>query len=342
VTGEIVRVVDGKIDLRPVSRALGESLRVVPDADGVTEIRYLPDGSDSAGCDELLNAVPSLRGRLTCLAPARPTAAAQDRFSPASPADAASGEQAPAGVPPRPGGTSPVTSWTLGLNSIPSESIAQGTQSSQSFGALLSDDVYFGDANHLNITVTGSHVHTLSLHKPGIFTDTFDATPQFSRTLGAYKVYWTGEWFLNTSLGMAAERNGGMGVQFPVLRSHNNNFSATFRADLRYYNERLYSPTSLDLIGSRLHQEFHYRSSDKKWSWSIVMNEIPMYNNKSAWQAAGSAVFSFPLGQHVCIDLTPADDYYIDNSPKGFRRNYLKSTIGLRLLLGSNPADQCQ
>jgi hypothetical protein len=253
-----------------------------------------------------------------------------------------SAQHSPASAPPAASNNaaSPALSmWSLGLSAP--ESIVQGTQSSQTLGGLFSDDLYFGDSDHFSLTASGTHQHNLSLHKPSIRTDTFDGTAMLSHAVDAFKIYAVGDWFLNTSLGMAAQRSGGGGVLFPVYRP-SKRFSAELWADLRYFNERLYSSKDLDLVGSRIHTQAHYVSADGAWSLTAEANYVPMFNNTSAWQSYGRFMVSFPVGNHVCLDLTPADDYYFDNSPLGFRRNYLKSTATLRIQAGSNPADKCK
>jgi hypothetical protein len=67
-----------------------------------------------------------------------------------------------------------------------------------------------------------------------------------------------------------------------------------------------------------------------------------MYNNWSAWQGNGSLTLTIPINSHFCLGLTPADDTYINNSPSGFRRNFLKSSASLQILIGSNPDQKCQ
>jgi hypothetical protein len=231
--------------------------------------------------------------------------------------------------------------WALNINAP--ESIVQGTQSQQQFGGLFRTDLYAGDENHFAFAAAGTHQHNLSLHKPPQRTDTFDSFGQYSRTnTKEYGVYVIGEWFLNTSLGMAAERSGGAGVLFPGLYSKSGDLYANAWLDFRYFNERLYSGRELKLAGSVVHGEIVYSPSNAPWFITFGTALKPMFNVWGASQASGSVTFTVPIHNHVCITVTPADDTYIGNSPSGFRRNYLKSSVGLQILAGSNPAQKCK
>jgi hypothetical protein len=235
----------------------------------------------------------------------------------------------------------PLSRWSVGLAAP--ESFVQATQSLQTLGGVFQSDLYFGGSDHFSLAVDGTHQHNLSLHKPSIRTDVFDATAMLSRPIGSFKIYGVGDWFLNTALGMAAQPSGGAGILFPTYRpSRTSRFSAELWADLRYFNERLHSGKNLDLAGSRIHTQAHYIAGDGSWSITAEANYVPMFNNASAWQAYGRFFVSIPLGDHVCLDLTPADDYYFDNSPQGFRRNYLKSSATLKIQTGSKSSDKCR
>jgi hypothetical protein len=226
------------------------------------------------------------------------------------------------------------------------ESIVQASQSSQTFGGLGVQDFYFGDDNHLSIAASGSHLHTLSLHKPAITTDVFDSAVQFSHALSEkknrrYILYTNVDWFFNSSLGVAADRSVGAGIGTPTFYTPSENLSFKTWADLRYFNERLYNGKTLNLIGSGVQGQVNYSPSDQSWFLSAGLSWKPAFNNWSAWQGYGNVTFTVPLGHHFCLGLTPADDTYVDNSPHGFRRNYLKSSAGLQIMLGTNPDQKC-
>lgn len=231
--------------------------------------------------------------------------------------------------------------WALNINAP--ESIVQGTQSQQQFGGLFRTDLYAGDQNHFAFVASGSHQHNLSLHKPGTRTDIYDSVAQMSHVnTHQFGIYGVGEWFLNTSLGMAAERSVGGGLLFPSFSSKSGNLYANTWLDFRYFNERLYSGKKLNLAGAVVHGEVDYTPSNASWFITFGTAAKPMFNDFGASQVSGSFTFTLPISTHVCATLTPADDTYIGNSPTGFRRNYLKSSVGLQILAGSNSSQKCK
>jgi hypothetical protein len=237
-----------------------------------------------------------------------------------------------------------VSMWSVGLNAP--ESAVNATQSSQNLGGSLFTNLYFGDPNHLIISAAGTHQHNYSPGK-SIKTDIFDSIVQFGHTFGntpgtKYTFYQVGEWFFNTSLGLAAQRSVGAGLVFPTWRSKSEKFSLKAGADLRYFNERLYSAhPALDLVGSRFRAQAIYTPSDRKWFISAITWINPMWNNEGAWQGYANLTLSVPFGKHVCLDFTPADDTYLENAPHGNRKNYLSSTATLKIIGGPNPGQVC-
>src|SRR5579872_165426 len=154
--------------------------------------------------------------------------------------------------------------WALNINAP--ESVVQGTQSQQQFGGLFRTDLYAGDQNHFSFSASGSHQHNLSLHKPPQRTDIFDSVTQFSHVRkNQFGVYGVGEWFLNTSLGMAAERSVGAGLLFPSISNKSGNLYANMWFDVRYFDERLYSGKNPHLTGAVVHGEIDYTPSSGSW-----------------------------------------------------------------------------
>jgi hypothetical protein len=249
-----------------------------------------------------------------------------------------------------------VTMWSFNMNAP--ESFVNATQSSQTFGGGGRADTYFGDANHLILVAGGTHQHNASIGKAPITTDISDSYAQFSHAFvradnqSPFAVYGVGEWFLNTSLGMAAERSGGVGMAFPTVYSGSENLSFAARVELRYFNERLYTPTAepifsappvFNLLGSRIQGQLGYAPSDLKWFIKASWWYNPMFNHNGAnWQAYGNLTLAVPLGNHFCLGLTPADDTYFERVPKGNRRNYLGSKATLQVALGRSAAEKCQ
>jgi hypothetical protein len=56
---------------------------------------------------------------------------------------------------------------------------------------------------------------------------------------------------------------------------------------------------------------------------------IPAFNMTSAWQLSGVLELSIPITKKFQF-LTAVSDYYVENAPPTFRKNYLKTTIGLQ------------
>jgi hypothetical protein len=382
LSGEFARADTDGVEFRPNVPGLGASVKLKWTGDGVTALNLKAAANAASGCVYLVGTRPDSQiagpegGRL-CFKSAvvtqgkdqallvvsyRPIPESDnpsrrapsgdlnssriqsvETASPASPQAAQQAVAAPVtAVAPPPVHTAQFPSiWALNLNAP--ESIVQGTQSQQLFSGLFRTDLYDGDHDHFAFAASGSHQHNLSLHKPSQRTDIFDSLAQYSHTNSKqYGVYAIGEWFLNTSLGMAAERSGGVGFLLPSVSNKSENLFAKTWVDFRYFNERLYSGKNLDLAGSVIHGEVNYSPSDGSWFITFGMALKPMFNDWGAKQANGSLIFTVPISTHVCATVTPADDTYIGNSPTGFRRNYLKSSVGLTILAGSNSAQKCR
>ena len=227
------------------------------------------------------------------------------------------------------------TSWFLAVNAP--ESMINGTNSQQQFGGAASLNICERTkVNHSVLSVGGQHMRTWKIHQPSIITDTFDGALEqqhmFKRPDGA-GVYGIAEMFFNTSLGMALEKSFGVGLfsaQFTKGR-----FSYSARADVRYFNQRRYNVKSTqDLAGARLDGQGRYKLG--KFSVNGHVWIEPMFNNAQALQGFGRLAPGVSLGPWVCLSLTEEDDY-LGNSPPGKRKNYLSSSLTLKIQHGQDP-----
>ena len=342
LSGELKRADTQTIEIHPAATSLGDSVKIQWTADSVVELQLRTKAGGAPGC-----LYPPAGWSGVATSPLCFQTAVATRLTGATPSLAISaGTAAPqayasldsnAPEPPK-----AISLWTLNLGAP--ESIVQGTQSQQTFGGLLNTEVFFGNRNHFTLAAAGTHQHTIPLHKPPSHVDVFDSLLQLSHSYkNGFGVYATGEWFFNSSLGLAAERSGGVGVILPSLslKSHPTGgeaprelFAKTW-TDLRYFNERLYNSTKLDLVGAVVHGELNFYPSSGMWSLTSGFAYKPMFNDRRAWQGTGSVSLNLVIAKHACFSITPAEDTYVNNSPKGYRRNYLKSSVGLKLVSDS-------
>ena len=355
LSGTVEALNGTEIRLRPQAvHSLGNAITINWEQDSMTELRVgpgclYPKGSASVcfqnavirrGADKTLSVTGEDGQTLSNVIELSPTAIVGQPPHTETP----SVEVALAGASPKTSKKGLVTMWSVGLNAP--ESAVNATASSQNLGGSLFSNLYFGDPNHLIISAAGTHQHNYSPGK-SIKTDIFDSIVQFGHTFGStpsrkYTFVQIGEWFFNTSLGVAALRSGGAGLVFPTWRSESKNFSFKISADLRYFNERLYKVHApLEMVGSRFRSQAIYSPSSRKWSITAITWINPMWNNEGAWQGSANLTVSVPFGKHVCLDFTPADDTYVENAPTGNRKNYLSSTATLKIIGGPNPGQVC-
>jgi hypothetical protein len=228
------------------------------------------------------------------------------------------------------------TSWFLGVNAP--ESLVNGTQSQQQFGGIAALDVCEQTKlNHTVLSAGGQHTRTWKIHQPSITTDVFDGTLTqkhlFHRPDGA-GIYGVADFFFNNSLGMALQKSFGAGFLSPQFKK--GNFSYTALADVRYFNERLYSnQPSLNLAGVRVDGQAKYTLHKFSINGHAWIN--PMFNDAKALQGLASIGPRLTLNPWVCLSLTEEDDY-LGNSPAGKRKNYFSSSLTLKIQHG---ADSC-
>ena len=229
------------------------------------------------------------------------------------------------------------TSWFLAVNAP--ETMVNGTNSQQQLGGSASLNVCEKTKiNHSVLSVGGQHMRSWKIHQPSIVTDTFDAALEqqhmFHRPDGA-GIYGIAEMFFNTSLGMALEKSFGVGLfsaQFTRGR-----FSYSGRADVRYFNERRYNvPSTLNFAGVRLDEQVRYKLGKFSVSEHAWIN--PMLNDGQALEGFARLAPGVSLGPWVCLSLSEEDDY-LGNSPPGKRKNYLSSSLTLKIQHGQDPCN---
>ncbi len=235
--------------------------------------------------------------------------------------------------------TPQTTSWFLDIKAP--VTMVNGTQSQEQFGGNAALDVCENTkTNHSVFAVAGQHTRSWKVHQPFVTTDTFDGSfaqqHMFGRPDGA-GVYGIAEMFFNTSLGMALEKSFGIGVFSPQFAK--GNLSYSFRADVRFFDERLYSTSrSLKLAGIRLDERVGYKIG-KKFSFNQHGWINPMINDAQALQAYAKIGPAITLSPWLSLSLSEEDDY-LGNSPVGKRKNYLSSSIGLKIQHGQASSDK--
>jgi hypothetical protein len=227
--------------------------------------------------------------------------------------------------------------WFFNINAP--ASIAFGTTSQETYGGQMDVELYEGKLDHSKMWAGGSYNRSWQVGSTSIFTNTFDAYFQQSRTLRANRggFYGRSEWFFNTALGIALQQSFGAGYYSHAKEA--GPFEFKWLADLRYSSERLYDTTrNLNLVGSRLEGQLIYRKKDaadpQKTKYSLISRSWinPMWNNQDALQAFTTFQISVPFGRSFCFNFNPIEDDYVRNAPAGKKRSYLTSYVTLQVM----------
>jgi hypothetical protein len=224
------------------------------------------------------------------------------------------------------------TAWFLGINAP--ETMVNGTQSQQQLGGSASLDVCEKTrVNHSVVSVTGQHTRTWKIHQPSITTDTFDgsfAQQHMFRSPDGGGIYGIADMFFNTSLGMALQKSFGIGVFSPQFTK--GRFSYSTKIDVRYFNERRYNVTpTLNLAGIRIDQQARYKVNRFSINGEAWIN--PMVNDAQALQGFARLAPAIAWTPWLCVSLSEEEDY-LGNSPPGKRKNYLSSSLTLKIQHG--------
>jgi len=157
-----------------------------------------------------------------------------------------------------------------------------------------------------------------------IITRNYGATIQqlFFLSSNANYAYAVGNWYHNNSLGLYLEQNYGAGVG----ATHNN---LEVDADLRFVGEHFYSPgVSASLVGAGLKGSYDIPLGHKGVKLNLTEQFVPIFNQSRAWLSNGIGALNVPFTPKWGMTVLVFDNY-LRNAPDTFRRNYLKTTIGV-------------
>jgi hypothetical protein len=103
-------------------------------------------------------------------------------------------------------------------------------------------------------------------------------------------------------------------------------------ADLRFIGQHFYGANpSTSLIGSQLSERRTIPLSFIKQGVKLVQTGkyTPVFNMSAAWQLFGRLQFVAPITTKLQF-VADVSDSYVENAPSPFRKNYLKTTLGLQ------------
>jgi len=128
----------------------------------------------------------------------------------------------------------------------------------------------------------------------------------------------------NNSLGLYLEQSYGAGLGRLWLGTE-------FDADLRFIGEHFYGANpSRSLVGSQLSEKHTFVLDFIKSGAKLTETAkyTPVFNASSAWQLSGIFDLTIPITKKLQFSSS-VSDYYVENASSSYRKNYLKTTIGL-------------
>jgi hypothetical protein len=160
-------------------------------------------------------------------------------------------------------------------------------------------------------------------HATPVITRNFSGNIQhmFFLNSNALYSYVTANLYHNNSLGVYLRQSygGGFGVVHGNLE---------LDADIRLIGEHFYSPgLSATLAGAGLKASYDLPIGDKA-ALTLMEQFVPVFNQERAWFSNAYAGLNVPITPKWSFTVA-AYDNYLRNAPPTFRRNYLKSTIGI-------------
>jgi Protein of unknown function, DUF481 len=228
--------------------------------------------------------------------------------------------------------------WTLQKLAV-STSFVTSTQHQQTYGA----NIIFGRMWHpdddgwphqrTRIELVPNYDEKRKNNKPGSAVITQDYFGRFQQLIflnsDRFYVPVTADLFRNNSLGVYFQQSygAGLGTQWNGLE---------LDADLRFIGEHFYrvSP-SLQLVGSELQEQYTFTLK----CIGVVVNETgdftPVFNASRAWQGKGLVELLKPIIPNKLFFSATFTDDYIENAPPTFRKNYIKTTVGLTFTPGA-------
>jgi Protein of unknown function, DUF481 len=158
-------------------------------------------------------------------------------------------------------------------------------------------------------------------------TQEYEATAQQLLFLSSSNFYGTllADEYRNNSLGLYFQQSygGGVGTIF-----HN----VELNADLRFIGQHYYAPYhSTSLVGSELSERYDIPLSFLRAGAHITEQAIviPVFNASKSWQMKGVVGLTIPLTKTISF-TTNAGDYYVENTPDAYHKNYFKDSAGIQ------------
>jgi hypothetical protein len=158
-------------------------------------------------------------------------------------------------------------------------------------------------------------------------TQEYEGTAQHLFFLSSSNSYVTllADEYRNNSLGLYFQQSygGGVGAIF-----HN----VELNADLRFIGQHYYVPyKSTNLVGSELSERYQIPLNFLRAGASITETGIviPVFNASKSWQAKGVVILTIPLTKTLSF-TTNAGDYYVENTPDAYHKNYFKDSAGIQ------------
>jgi hypothetical protein len=173
------------------------------------------------------------------------------------------------------------------------------------------------------IDLTPSYDEKRNPHATPVITRNYGANIQHMFFLNSNAVYSyvTANLYHNNSLGLYLRQSygGGFGVVHGNLE---------LDADIRFIGQHFYSPgMSASLAGAGLKGSYNIPLSDKA-TLTLTEQFVPVFNQERAWFSNAVGGLNVPITPKWSFTVA-AYDNYLRNAPSSFRRNYLKSTIGI-------------
>jgi hypothetical protein len=158
-------------------------------------------------------------------------------------------------------------------------------------------------------------------------TQEYEGTVQHLLFLSSSNSYITllADEYRNNSLGLYFQQSygGGVGTIF-----HN----VELNADLRFIGQHYYAPySSTSLVGSELSERYKIPLNFLRVGASISETGIviPVFNASKSWQAKAVVNLTIPLTKTLSF-TTNAGDYYVENTPDAYHKNYFKDSAGIQ------------
>jgi Protein of unknown function, DUF481 len=138
--------------------------------------------------------------------------------------------------------------------------------------------------------------------------------------------------YRNNSLGLYFQQayGGGLGVIVHDIE---------LNADLRFIGQHFYPPTpSQSLVGSQLSERYSFSLDFIRPHTTLNETAIvtPVFNVRRAWQTQALVELVIPITAKLGFSLS-ASDYYVENAPPAFRKNYFKTAFGLQFSPAKKP-----